>query len=519
MMIKPCLGLLAGCLALGGAAAAQVTTKRLTTGVSRPLWAGAPRGDARIFIGVKGGRIRILKNGALLTTPFLDIGTQVSSSSEQGLLGVAFHPDYASNGYFYVNYTDNGGDTVVSRFSVSADPDLADPGSESVILTQAQPFDNHNGGDLHFGPDGYLYVFFGDGGSANDPSCNAQDLGTWLGKILRIDVDAGAPYGIPPDNPFVGVPGALPEIYHLGLRNPWRNSFDRLTGDLYIGDVGQDLREEISFAPAGVGGLNFGWKVMEGTRCAGMGGCPPLPPCNDPAYELPITELLHANGSFAITGGYVYRGCAIPSEQGRYFFSDFADARIRSLEYDPLTGTISNLQDRTAELAPGSGLSIVTIASFGEDGFGELLIVDHSAMNNGEVYKMVPAGSPGASAAVRNGGGTNASCYSSTSLPVLGNAWTVAVDASAHPGATLSFVVAYGAPASGTLIGAGEILLDLAGTKLFALARPSSGLVDDFRVAIPCDSALVGMTAYTQALILGGAPQLCNAVDATVGYY
>ena len=244
----------------------------------------------------------------------------------------------------------------MARFHVSADPEVADPLSETLVLAQNQPFENHNGGDLHFGPDGYLYIFLGDGGSANDPGCRAQKLNSKLGKILRIDVDSGSPYAIPPTNPFVGQTGAFQEIFHYGLRNPWRNGFDRATGDLHRRRR-PDLREEIDVAPAGSAGLNFGWKTMEGTLCNQQSNCVTgIPMCNDPILRQPITELTHAARSFAIVGGYVYRGCACPSEYGKYFYVDFVDNRIRSLRYDVPTNTISDLTDRTVELAPGGGL-------------------------------------------------------------------------------------------------------------------------------------------------------------------
>jgi glucose/arabinose dehydrogenase len=371
-----------------------LTTERVASGLSLPLWIGAPAGDARLFVIEKDGQVRIVDGGVVLPTPFLDITAKTSKGSEQGLLGLAFHPSYASNGLFFVNYTDTAGDTVVSRFQVSAvDPDLADPASEALILFQDQPFENHNGGDLHFGLDGYLYVGFGDGGSQQDPQCHGQALSTWLGKLLRIDVDGAFPYAIPADNPFVGVPGALGEIWLVGLRNPWRWSVDRLTGDLYLGDVGQNRREEIDFAAAGVGGTNYGWKIVEGTRCNQISGCAPgTPACGDPSYVAPIYELFHVgfSGPLAIIGGAVYRGCAIPDLAGTYFFADFNDNKIRSFVYDPGSG-VTNFRDRTTELAPGGGLSITSIAAFGTDGFGELYLADHLG---GEIFQVVAAAPP-----------------------------------------------------------------------------------------------------------------------------
>jgi glucose/arabinose dehydrogenase len=500
--------------------AAQVTTVRIAAGLGRPLWAGAPAGDARVFIAEKGGRIKILKAGQVLATPFLDLTTRVSNGAEQGLLGVAFHPDYRHNGSFFVNFTDPAGDTVVARFKVSDDPDVADPASEVLVLGVPQPFDNHNGGDLHFGPDGYLYVFLGDGGLGNDPGCRAQKLNVLHGKVLRLDVDSAAPYAIPPDNPFANQTGVRREIFHLGLRNPWRNGFDRLTGDLYIGDVGQDLTEEIDVAPAGSAGLNFGWKMMEGNGCTNnSNNClAGTPACADPVLVDPITELFHVDRSFAITGGYVYRGWACPSEQGRYFFSDYSDAKIRSLVRDPLTGTISDLRDRTAELAPGGGLEIRNIASFGEDGFGELLILDNSGGGNGEVYKMVPAGAPAALSLVRNGSGANRLCLAAASLPILGGVWEVRVDASAHRGALLAHLVGYAAPAGGVFLGRGEVLVDTASALLFHAVAPAAS-PSVFRFAVPSSAALAGVGAHVQAAVTGGGLELCNALDVTLGYW
>jgi hypothetical protein len=515
--------LLAGPLLCALPLGAQVTTKLIASGLTRPLWAGAPDGDERIFIAQKGGQIRILQNGAVLTRNFLGLGGRVSTGSEQGLLGLDFHPDYANNGFFYVNYTDLAGDTVVSRFSVTADPNLADLASEMVLFTIDQPFDNHNGGDLHFGPDGYLYVFLGDGGSANDPGCRAQKLNHRLGKILRIDVDSGTPYAIPPTNPFAGGLGVTREVFHYGVRNPWRNSFDRLTGDLFIGDVGQDLREEISVAPAGSAGLNFGWKMMEGILCNSTTNClTGTPACNDATLVAPIAELLHSHGARCITGGYVYRGCACPSESGKYFYADFADDHIRSLVYDRTTGTVSGFADRTAELAPGGSLAIRDIASFGEDGFGELLIIDHGgAAGTGELYKMVPAAATAATNVVQNGAGGNPQCLSAASLPILGNVWEARVDTTGHPPGSTILLYGYSAPASGIFIGGRryEVLLDSSSRRLFREFRLSSGGSDAIRLPFPCTASLAGVPFYVQAVVLGTRLQLCNALEVTPGYY
>jgi glucose/arabinose dehydrogenase len=292
------------------------------------------------------------------------------------LLGVAFHPDYAANGYFYVNYTRQGdGATVIARYQRSvANPDLADLASAQILLTIAQPYSNHNGGQLRFGPDGYLYIGTGDGGSANDPQNRAQDLGTLLGKMLRIDVNTGAPYAVPAGNPFVndGNPGTLGEIWAYGLRNPWRFSFDRSTGDLFIGDVGQDAWEEIDFQAAGTGaGANYGWRVMEGAHCTGLGGGPA---CFDPSLTPPILEYGHDVGC-SVTGGYRYRGAASPALAGYYLYADYCSGRMWGATWSgagPWT-TVQLLQ---------TGFSVST---FGEDEAGEIYVAAH---NTGVMYRI-----------------------------------------------------------------------------------------------------------------------------------
>jgi glucose/arabinose dehydrogenase len=513
--------LLLALLASTGAGQA-LTTKRIASGLTGPAWAGAPAGDDRVFIAQTNGVVKIWRNGAVLGTNYLSIKTQVLSGGERGLLGCAFHPDYANNGYFYTNYTDLAGNTVVSRWTVKANnPDRIDHDSEVVLLTQTQPQANHNGGWLAFGPtDGYLYIGFGDGGGANDPPCNAQDPGTFHGKMLRIDVDSGSPYSVPADNPFVDEEGYLPEIFHLGLRNPWRNGFDRTTGDLWIGDVGQAAREEISLALAGEKGINFGWKVLEGTKCNSSAGCGQIPGCASAEYRPPVYELVHqqTGGPGSVIGGYVYRGCAIPGLQGTYFFADYRQHRIWSFRYDTTTGTRSEFTNRTTELTPGGGQLIRNISSFGEDGFGELLIVDYTA-GNGEVFKIVEASAVAATNVTRNGSGLNPVCYTTTSLPVRGNRWSAEVDVSGHPGATFAGIVGYQGPSSGVFLPGGESLVDQASGKIFQILLAVGGDTVSFEGSMPCDSSLNGLTAYTQAFILGGGWELCNAVDVTLGGY
>jgi glucose/arabinose dehydrogenase len=283
------------------------------------------------------------------------------------LLGLAFHPDYARNGLFYVNYTDTHGDTAIRRFRVSADPNLADPSTGIIILHIAQPYSNHNGGDVVFGPDGYLYIGMGDGGSRGDPQDRAQNLSTLLGKILRINVNTGDTYGIPADNPFTGKDNAMPEIWAYGLRNPWRFSFDRLNGDLYIADVGQDAYEEVDYLPAGgMGGQNFGWSVVESHH--------DFKGTAQEVFSAPIAEYPHTDGNCSITGGYVYRGQQLPSLQGIYIFGDFCTGNTWSLVNGP-----GGWESRSF-LKTGTWIS-----SFGEDAQGEMYILDW----NGAVYKVV----------------------------------------------------------------------------------------------------------------------------------
>ncbi len=307
--------------------------------------------------------------GNVAPSPFLDISARIKSGGEQGLLGLAFHPDYASNGSFFVDYTNGRGDTVVSEFARGADG-TGNPDSERVLLGITQPFSNHNGGMIAFGPDHYLYISTGDGGSANDPLGNGQRLDTLLGKILRIDVDSGDPYAIPADNPFADG-GGRPEIWDWGLRNPWRLSFDRLTGGLFIGDVGQDLHEEIDVEPAGAGGRNYGWNTMEAERCFLRSGC------DRGGLTLPVVSYDHA-GHCSVTGGYVYRGAQYPALYGAYVFSDYCSGLLWAIDADE---ALETGRARMFEL----GSSSLNPSSFGEDEAGELYVVN----GNGGIYRVV----------------------------------------------------------------------------------------------------------------------------------
>ncbi|GIW41450.1 MAG: hypothetical protein KatS3mg076_2027 [Candidatus Binatia bacterium] len=379
------------CAGVPTASGTSLDTVLVASGLASPVDVqAAPLDPNRIFVVEKAGRIRVVKNGALLPTPFLSIEGKVSGGFEQGLLGLAFHPDYENNGRFFVNYTDTNGDTVVARYQVSADPDVADPASETVVLTVDQPFSNHNAGQLAFGPDGYLYVGLGDGGSGFDPADRAQDDTTLLGKMLRIDVDVDAPpfRAVPPSNPNAGAGDPLGLVWAKGLRNPWRYSFDRLTGDLLVADVGQNEWEEIDFQPASSsGGENYGWDIFEGTHC--LEPEPHFPSCPDPpvGFTMPIHEYSHAGGACSVTGGYVYRGCRMPDLRGTYFYADWCAGFVRTFEIGP-GGLAQNHADRTADLAPGGGRSIDNVTSFGQDARGELYIADQ----DGEIFRIVPGG-------------------------------------------------------------------------------------------------------------------------------
>ena len=329
--------------------------------------------DERLFVVQQQGRIHVFADGQFLAEPFLDITDRVAiNAPEQGLLGVAFHPNYAENGLFFVDYTDTNGDTVISRFEVSDDANRADPGSETMLLHIRQPYQNHNGGQLAFGPDGYLYVGMGDGGSGGDPENNGQNPATLLGALLRLDVDEGnedVAYAIPSDNPYVGDENGRNEIWAIGLRNPWRFSFDRLTHDLYIADVGQQQFEEVNFAPAGhPGGLNYGWNIMEGAHCYGSSTC------NTQRLVQPVAEYDHGQGC-SITGGYVYRGSQFPELTGNYFFGDFCSGNIWSL-FNTGDGWQQTVVAR----------SDLNITSFGEDAAGELYVLTQG----GDIYQIQP---------------------------------------------------------------------------------------------------------------------------------
>ncbi len=347
----------------------RLETEVVASGLSSPVYVTAPPGDPRLFVVEQAGRVRIVEDGQLLGVPFLDITDRVRSGGERGLLSVAFHPDYASNGFMYASYTDDNGDTRIERYSVTGDASVADPGSSKPILSVDQPFGNHNGGLIVFGPDGKLYIGLGDGGSGGDPQGHGQNTNTLLGALLRIDVDAGDPFAVPADNPFVGDPNGRDEVWAYGLRNPWRFSFDHEAGNLYIADVGQNSWEEVNAVRASDAPLNYGWNAMEGAHCFAVD------PCDDLDFILPVLEYGHSDGC-SVTGGYVYRGAAIPEIRGHYFYSDFCSGFLRSLRF--VGGAVSDQREWDVG-------DLGRVLSFGEDAAGELYILSA----DGRVLRLV----------------------------------------------------------------------------------------------------------------------------------
>jgi len=388
-------GSLAGC---GGGAPGNADTpmpaptpplllpaRQLVSGLDSPVFLTAPIGDPRQFVVERAGRIRIVQNGALLALPFLDVSARVSVAGEGGLLSMAFDPQFAANGQFFIYYTDRAGDIVVERRRVSPNPNLADPVAALGIIRIAHPgFSNHYGGLVAFGPDGYLYLGTGDGGGAGDPAGNAQNLASLLGKLLRLDVGAataGAPYAIPPGNPFAGQAGRRAEIWTSGLRNPWRFAFDSGNGgNLAIADVGQASREEVNLSQATRGGLNYGWNIREGTLCYNAASCA------DATLTAPAFEYDHAAGC-SITGGYFYRGTAIPELAGHYFYSDFCRGFLKSAV---VAGAGAGAGAGVREQIDWDIGKLGGIVSFGRDADGELYLIGAG----GIVYKLVRAGAP-----------------------------------------------------------------------------------------------------------------------------
>ena len=353
-----------------------LTARLVVSGLRNPLdLQSVPGDDERLYLVEQDGRIRIVRSGQLVAAAFLDVSGRISSGGERGLLGLAFHPQFATNRRFFVNYTNPRGDTHIAEFRATS-ADAADPASERILLTVGQPFANHNGGGLAFDNSGRLLIALGDGGSGGDPQNNGQRLDTLLGKLARIDVDGAAPYGLPADNPFLATAGARGEIWAFGLRNPFKIAVDRPTGDLYIGDVGQNRIEEIDVGLAARrGGENYGWRLTEGTQCFN-----PASGCDRSGLTLPVYEYGHSEGC-SVTGGVVYRGCRVPALAGTYFFGDFCSGLVRSFRL--ANGQATDVRDWT------SGTRGVSApASFGLDAAGEVYIVDY----DGELYRLEPAG-------------------------------------------------------------------------------------------------------------------------------
>jgi len=348
----------------------KLAVEEVARGLDAPVYLTAPPGDPRSFIVEQPGRIRIVENGKLLDKPFLDITHKVGYGGERGLLSVAFNPQYSANGFLFVNYTDKNGNTRIERYKASSDRNVADAASAKLILAIDQPYANHNGGLNLFGPDGMLYIGMGDGGSQGDPHGNGQNKNVLLGKILRINVDRAEPYVVPDGNPYAKG-GGRGEVWAIGLRNPWRFAFDRVSGLLYIADVGQDKYEEINVVPMTTAGVNYGWNTMEGSSCYR------LPLCTKTGLQQPAFAYSHEGGTCSIIGGFVYRGRKIPEIQGQYFYSDYCNSWVRSYTYT------ANGGNRAWHQWLDGGLG--NIVSFGEDAQGELYICS----SNGRVYRII----------------------------------------------------------------------------------------------------------------------------------
>ncbi len=508
-------------LACGPAAA--VTWNKTYSGFSSPVeLTNAGDGTQRLFVVQQGGQIRLIKGGVIQPTPFLNLGTLTSGGGERGLLGVAFHPQYATNRQFFINYTRaSDGATVIARYTASTgNPDIADPVSATILLTIPQPYANHNGGALKFGPDGFLYIGMGDGGSGNDPEGRAQDKTTLLGKILRIDVNQGSPYAIPPGNPYPTGVGGLPEIFAVGVRNPWRMSFDRGTGDFWFGDVGQGAVEEIDRLAAGTGaGANFGWRMLEGNVCTGLSG--PFT-CTDPTLTAPAITYTHSVGC-SVTGGYVYRGAAIPSLVGQYVYGDFCSGRIWAAQRNAAGAWVPTELGDT-----GYGIS-----GFGEDEAGELYFADYGT---GDIYKFADTAPPTPVLAVSNAslafGNVNVGSTSNPQMATLSNSGggtltlTGLTNGGANPGdfartgtcavgtnltALQSCTIVYqfapsqvGARAANLAIASngGSATITLSGTGVAVTPPPAFGVS---ATALTFGNVAVGSISPTQMFIIGNS--------------
>lgn len=473
---------------LASAQAPISTELALVDTLGQPVQVLSPPGDPRLFVVELEGAVRLAQAGGVSSTPFLDVSGDVQLSIWSGLRAAVFHPDYAANGFVYVFYdaaSSQGGandaEGVIDRFTVSAsDPDVVDPTSRVEIFRFYQPVTFHGGGCMKFGQDGLLYFAIGDGGGGSgDPDCNAQNPALVLGKMLRIDVDTAFPYAIPPDNPFVADPAYRDEIWHTGLRHPWRWSFDRLTGDMYITDVGQHDREELDIVPAGVSGLNFGWKMMEGTTCYNALGCPGTTPACGAVTLTPPSFEYDTGPGCSIIGGYVYRGSSVSGLDGQYMFGDYCTGAIWTLEWDG-AGGVTNVLDRTTELGGPFNL----LSSFGEDADGELYLV----VQSGEIHRIVQGcAAVDYCAAAPNSVGPGADLSWSGSSSLTANDFTLEIT-SAPPGQPGLFY--YGPSAISVPFGEGTrcvggttsrlnppVFLDASGatSRLFDFASPPAG--------------------------------------------
>lgn len=350
--------------------AQSINLQEFATGFTAPVEI-VNANDSRMFVVQQNGIIRIVQpNGTANATNFLNISSKITYSGERGLLGLAFHPQYSTNGYFFVYYNDTSGNITVARYTrSSANPDIADPSTEKIILNQPKPFDNHNGGSIHFAPDGYLWIVTGDGGSGGDPNNNGQNKNSLLGKLLRLDINATGPYNIPPGNPFVGIDGA-DEIWAYGLRNAWKFNFDTASGNVMIADVGQGQIEEINRMPLTQAGINYGWRCYEGNSAYNTAGC-----AAQSTMTFPVAAYNHSGGRCSITGGYVYRGSQFPALQGKYIFADYCSTQIGILNADDsITWT--------------SAFSGNNFSTFGVNSQNELFV---AAVNSGKIFRVTTA--------------------------------------------------------------------------------------------------------------------------------
>ena len=501
-----CISLALLLLALPAVHAQSFGTQLFVSGLTRPVYVGSPPADHNRVMVIEqlAQRIRLVKDGVLLATPFLTIPTASISGNERGMLGMAFHPDYTTNGRFFVCFTDTVGNIqIVQHLRSAANPDVADP-TGTTLFSVTQPMANHNGGCLAFGPDGYLWIGIGDGG----PSNNGQNRTVQFGKLLRIDVNTpagGQSWSNPPSNPYFGAVAGHDSVMHCGLRNPWRFSFDRWSGDLWIGDVGNAAVEEVDFLPAGTpGGRNFGWSCYEGNTAYNAGGC-----AAQSSMDAPLYEYTHSISGTCVIGGHVYRGNAIEGLQGTYFFSDTTSARIWSFRRSA-AGAVTQFTDRTTQMDPPGTATIATVSSFGEDAAGELYICD---LYGGEIFKIVPT-APSAAAVLTR-----------TTPAQLGTSINFTLSSTTDPLKSWAFAFA-GASLPGTPLPDGRIIpVNLDAISNIALAPASPFFPNNYgalnasgtgsaSVLLPAYPPLVGMTLHGVFVVLDPAsPFMVNQIS------